>query len=96
MKKLNLLFKFENINFDDICNEFENNELIKNISNYGIINEDSIIDYFNKDENDQLYSYTVNYDNEQYLFYEHVETLEEDGKVKHGNYKSIEIFKLSK
>ena len=95
MSSLKLLFKKENVNIMELENELSKNELLDNIVDYGTINENSQLEYFNKDEMYNLYSYTVNYENNEYLFYEKVEILnDENGDVKHGNYKSIEIYQV--
>ena len=95
MASLKLLFKKENVNIIELESELSKNELLANIVDYGTINENSQIDYFYKEEMYNLYSYTVNYENNKYLFYEKVEILnDKNGNIKHGNYKSIEIYQV--
>ena len=90
-----LLFKAENISYMQLENELSKQPLLNEIINNGIINDDSYIEHIYKNEKHQLYSYTVNFNNNTYLFYEKVQIIEYDnGKTKHGNYISCEIYHL--
>ena len=53
--KLSLLFKKENLKYIELEKELSKNELIMNVVDYGIINKNSIVDFYNKDENIQLH-----------------------------------------
>ena len=91
--KLSLLFKKENLKYIELEKELSKNELIMNVVDYGIINKNSIVDFYNKDENIQLHSYTVDYENKKLLFYEKINVLQnEKGAMIYDTYKSIEIF----
>lgn len=91
--KLSLLFKKENLKYIELEKELSKNELIMNVVDYGIINKNSIVDFYNKDENIQLHSYTVDYENKKFLFYEKINVLQnEKGAMIYDTYKSIEIF----
>lgn len=91
--KLSLLFKKENLKYIELEKELSKNELIMNVVDYGIINKNSIVDFYNKDENIQLHSYTVDYENRKFLFYEKINVLQnEKGTMIYDTYKSIEIF----
>lgn len=91
--KLSLLFKKENLKYIELEKELSKNELIMNVVDYGIIDKNSIVDFYNKDENIQLHSYTVDYENKKFLFYEKINVLQnEKGAMIYDTYKSIEIF----
>ena len=90
--KTTLLFERYEIEYIELEKEIEKNQLLCNIVDYGVINEASVLDYHNKEEDYILHSYTVDYEEETYLFYEKVYS----PKEKKGKYKSIEIFKLDK
>lgn len=91
--KLSLLFKKENLKYIELEKELSKNELIMNVVDYGIINKNSIVDFYNKDENIQLHSYTVDYENRKFLFYEKINVLQNGkGAMIYDTYKSIEIF----
>lgn len=95
MAKLTLLFKGEKISYIELEKKLSKNELINNIVNDGVINDNSVIDFYNKENNTQLHSYTVNYGNKNYLFYETINvTQDEKGNKKYNDYKSVEIFKI--
>ena len=49
MRKLELLFKKENVEYVELENELAKNEMLMNIVDNGIINESSVIDFYNKD-----------------------------------------------
>lgn len=90
-KKLNLLFKMENVIFSELIQELEKHEKLNDIIDYGKEDEKTALSFFNKEEQTQLYSYVVNYKNESFLFYEKLKV--ENGKEK--EYISIEIFKIN-
>lgn len=90
--KMTLLFERFEIEYIELEKEIEKNQLLCNIVDYGVINETSVLDYHNKEEDYILHSYTVDYENETYLFYEKIYS----SKEKKGKYKSIEIYKLIK
>ena len=95
MSKLELLFKKENVGYIELENELTKNEMIMNIVDYGTINENSVIDFYYKEDNMQLHSYTVDYDNEKFLFYEKIDvTKDHKERKKYGKYKSVEIFRV--
>ena len=95
MSKLELLFKKENVEYIELENELIKNEMIMNIVDYGTINENSVIDFYYKEDNMQLHSYTVDYDNEKFLFYEKIDvTKDHKERKKYGKYKSVEIFRV--
>lgn len=95
MSKLELLFKKENVEYVELENELTKNEMLMNIVDNGIINESSVIDFYNKEDDLQLHSYTVDYDNEKFLFYENVHVIKDHkDRKKYGKYKSVEIFKV--
>ena len=94
MSKLELLFKKENVEYIELENELIKNEMIMNIVDYGTINENSVIDFYYKEDDLQLHSYTVDYDNEKFLFYEKIDvTKDHKERKKYGKYKSVEIFR---
>ena len=74
-EQLILLFEMKNIDIIQLENELSKNELLGQIVDNGVINENSAIDYLDIDSMIQLYSYTVNYEDKKYLFYEKVHTL---------------------
>ena len=95
MSKLELLFKKENVEYIELENELTKNEMLMNIVDYGTINENSVIDFYYKEDNMQLHSYTVDYDNEKFLFYEKIDVTKDDKeRKKYGKYKSVEIFRI--
>lgn len=95
MGKLELLFKKENVEYAELENELIKNEMIMNIVDYGTINENSVIDFYDKEDNIQLHSYTVDYDNEKYLFYENIHVIKDHKeRKKYDKYKSVEIFRV--
>ena len=95
MSKLELLFKKENVEYVELENELTKNEMLMNIVDYGAINENSVIDFYNKEDELQLHSYTVDYDNGKYLFYENIHvTTDHNDRKKYGKYKSVEIFRI--
>ena len=95
MSKLELLFKKENVEYIELENELIKNEMIMNIVDYGTINENSVIDFYYKEDDMQLHSYTVDYDNGKYLFYEKIDvTKDHNDRKKYGKYKSVEIFRI--
>ena len=95
MSKLELLFKKENVEYIELENELTKNEMIMNIVDYGTINENSVIDFYYKEDDMQLHSYTVDYDNEKFLFYENTDvTKDHKERKKYGKYKSVEIFRI--
>ena len=95
MSKLELLFKKENVEYIELENELTKNEMLMNIVDYGTINENSVIDFYYKEDELQLHSYTVNYDNEKFLFYEKIDvTKDHKERKKCGKYKSVEIFRI--
>ena len=95
MSKLELLFKKENVEYIELENELIKNEMIMNIVDYGTINENSVIDFYYKEDDMQLHSYTVDYDNEKFLFYEKIDvTKDHKERKKCGKYKSVEIFRI--
>ena len=95
MGKLELLFKKENVEYIELENELIKNEMIMNIVDYGTINENSVIDFYYKEDDMQLHSYTVDYDNEKFLFYEKIDVTKDHKKRKKcGKYKSVEIFRV--
>lgn len=95
MSKLELLFKKENVEYVELENELIKNEMIMNIVDYGTINESSVIDFYYKEDDLQLHSYTVDYDNRKYLFYEKIDvTKDHKERKKYGKYKSLEIFRI--
>ena len=95
MGKLELLFKKENVEYVELENELTKNEMLMNIVDNGTINESSVIDFYYKEDNMQLHSYTVDYDNRKYLFYEKIDvTKDHKDRKKYGKYKSVEIFKV--
>ena len=95
MSKLELLFKKENVEYIELENELTKNEMFMNLVDYGTINENSVIDFYYKEDNMQLHSYTVDYDNEKFLFYEKIDvTKDHKERKKCGKYKSVEIFRV--
>ena len=95
MSKLELLFKKENVEYIELENELIKNEMIMNSVDYGTINENSVIDFYYKEDDMQLHSYTVDYDNEKFLFYEKIDvTKDHKERKKCGKYKSVEIFRV--
>ena len=95
MSKLELLFKKENVEYIELENELIKNGMIMNIVDYGTINENSVIDFYYKEDDMQLHSYTVDYDNEKFLFYEKIDvTKDHKERKKYGKYKSVEIFRV--
>ena len=95
MSKLELLFKKENVEYIELENELIKNGMIMNIVDYGTINENSVIDFYYKEDDMQLHSYTVDYDNEKFLFYEKIDvTKDHKERKKCGKYKSVEIFRI--
>ena len=69
--------------------------MFMNLVDYGAIDENSVINFYNKEDNLQLHSYTVDYDNEKYLFYENIHVVKDHKeRKKYGKYKSVEIFRI--
>ena len=50
MSKLELLFKKENVEYIELENELTKNEMIMNIVDYWTINENSVIDFYYKED----------------------------------------------
>ena len=95
MGKLELLFKKENVEYIELENELTKNEMFMNLVDYGAIDENSVINFYNKEDGLQLHSYTVDYDNEKYLFYENFYVIKDHKeRKKYGKYKSVEIFRV--
>ena len=94
-KSFNVLFKSYNIGYTDLVNKLSENPLLIDVIDNGEINDNSMVDFIYKDDNIQLYSYTVNFKDDKYLFYEKINIINcDNGKIKHGDYKSFEIFQL--
>ena len=95
MGKLELLFKKENVEYVELENELTKNEMFMNLVDYGAIDENSVINFYYKEDDMQLHSYTVDYDNEKFLFYKKIDvTKDHKERKKYGKYKSVEIFRI--